>query len=453
MQADYIIIAPPEFRQAMAPYVAWRTAQGLSVRVADTQEIYREFADTLGAPGAIRGFVSYALQSWQEPKPQYLLLVGDGDIIPSHRVRSSFADDPNLHEDTVSIDEWYAVNVHESDARPDIAIGRFPVRTIGELAAVVAKTMLFEDSLTRNNYADDFLFLTDRVDGDAFNAAVDDFIATTIPPFYTGTVLRFADTTAGGGTREKLFDALNASTLFFSVYMHGNPFQWSKDAYMTAADVPALAANRRPFILTSAACSQNFDTGNDSVLVKRLLTHPNGGAVATFASTGLSYLLDDNALLGSFYRSVFAGRGGRIGSHILAAKRDAPSYGNPAHGFDHNTGRYTLLGDPALRLPRDLVTTAHPIADRVPAGFSLGQNYPNPFNPSTRIGYRLPAATHVTLTVYDMLGRVAAVLVNGMRQAGAHEAVFNAHRFASGTYMYRLEAGDYRAVKKMTLVK
>lgn len=93
------------------------------------------------------------------------------------------------------------------------------------------------------------------------------------------------------------------------------------------------------------------------------------------------------------------------------------------------------------------------IGAAVPAEFVLRQNFPNPFNPSTRIDFSLPESGHVLLEVFDMLGRRAAVLVDGIRPAGMHAAEWNAKGFPTGMYCYRLQAGRRTAVKKMILVQ
>ncbi|MGE5499255.1 MAG: T9SS type A sorting domain-containing protein, partial [Syntrophothermus sp.] len=91
--------------------------------------------------------------------------------------------------------------------------------------------------------------------------------------------------------------------------------------------------------------------------------------------------------------------------------------------------------------------------DVQPAGFSLAQNYPNPFNPSTRISYSLTEASFVTLEVLDPLGRIAAVLVNGEKAPGNHQAEFNAAGLASGIYFCRLRTGSHTQVIKILFEK
>ena len=87
-----------------------------------------------------------------------------------------------------------------------------------------------------------------------------------------------------------------------------------------------------------------------------------------------------------------------------------------------------------------------------PAEFSFSA-YPNPFNPSATISYALLEAAQVTLTVYDVSGRQVAELVNGWRDAGVHEVVFDASNLTSGVYIYRIETDNFSAVMKMMLMK
>jgi photosystem II stability/assembly factor-like uncharacterized protein len=85
--------------------------------------------------------------------------------------------------------------------------------------------------------------------------------------------------------------------------------------------------------------------------------------------------------------------------------------------------------------------------------YLLFQNFPNPFNPATTIYYNLPAAEHVKLSVYDILGREVAELINENQQSGKHNAVWNASSFPSGVYFYKLSAGEYSKTRKMVLLK
>lgn len=89
----------------------------------------------------------------------------------------------------------------------------------------------------------------------------------------------------------------------------------------------------------------------------------------------------------------------------------------------------------------------------IPSEFELSQNYPNPFNPTTSIQFALPVSQHVTLTVYDILGREKATLIDGQFPVGRYVATWNASSAASGTYFYRLTAGAFTLTKRMILLK
>ncbi|HEY5125677.1 MAG TPA: T9SS type A sorting domain-containing protein, partial [Ignavibacteria bacterium] len=92
----------------------------------------------------------------------------------------------------------------------------------------------------------------------------------------------------------------------------------------------------------------------------------------------------------------------------------------------------------------------------IPKDFALYQNYPNPFNPVTKITFDLPQDSKVKLVIYDILGREITRLLNSeFKQAGKYILEFNAVNLglASGVYFYKIEAGDFNAVKKMVLIK
>ena len=88
-----------------------------------------------------------------------------------------------------------------------------------------------------------------------------------------------------------------------------------------------------------------------------------------------------------------------------------------------------------------------------PGKFALSQNYPNPFNPVTKINYELPITNYVNLSIHNLLGQKVVTLINEEQNAGHHQVEWDASRFASGIYYYRLEAGDFVNVKKMIILK
>ncbi len=93
------------------------------------------------------------------------------------------------------------------------------------------------------------------------------------------------------------------------------------------------------------------------------------------------------------------------------------------------------------------------VNNEVPMNFYLAQNYPNPFNPLTKISYGIAKNTNVSVRVYNLLGKEVAALVNGYQQAGNYELMFNAEMLPSGVYYYRIKAGDFTEVRKMSVIK
>jgi hypothetical protein len=96
-----------------------------------------------------------------------------------------------------------------------------------------------------------------------------------------------------------------------------------------------------------------------------------------------------------------------------------------------------------------------PVSNSIPIKPSLYQNYPNPFNPSTKIKFDVPAGTfsNTIISIYDVLGKKAAEILNEKLTAGTYEIEWNASAYPSGVYFYKLVSGEYSVTKKMILTK
>lgn len=111
--------------------------------------------------------------------------------------------------------------------------------------------------------------------------------------------------------------------------------------------------------------------------------------------------------------------------------------------------KYATENQLAKKNPKRIYFNGQEVVDN----YALAQNYPNPFNPVTKIRYQIPQSGFVLLKIYDILGAEITTLVNEERHAGQYEVDFNASKFASGVYIYRIQAGDFVSSKKMILLK
>ncbi len=106
----------------------------------------------------------------------------------------------------------------------------------------------------------------------------------------------------------------------------------------------------------------------------------------------------------------------------------------------------------------NLVGVDDPDPQTLPVIFEVDQNYPNPFNPATKIDYRLPRRSHVTIEVYNVLGQKVRTVVDRVESAGTHTIIWDGksesgQAVASGIYLYRFQAGEYIETKKMLLLQ
>jgi hypothetical protein len=139
---------------------------------------------------------------------------------------------------------------------------------------------------------------------------------------------------------------------------------------------------------------------------------------------------------------------------FLGKLQSSEEYTHYSPSITWTSDRTSYLRDHKLLVDfNNTVTSIAQTNSMIPDKCELYQNYPNPFNPLTRIKYDLPKQSRVKLVVYDILGRKAATLVDEMKKAGSYQVIWNANRFASGVYFYRLQTGNYSAVKKLLLLK
>ena len=144
---------------------------------------------------------------------------------------------------------------------------------------------------------------------------------------------------------------------------------------------------------------------------------------------------------------------------LIKAKHNIPIHTSvpPDPYSDAAVARFTplnkLIVRPGSTIALNNSATSVEYSTLSPEGFRLEQNYPNPFNPTTVISYQLSVNENVRLSIFDVLGRETALLVNEKKPAGSYGVQWNAAGMPSGTYFYKLQVGKYTETKKLVLIK
>jgi photosystem II stability/assembly factor-like uncharacterized protein len=183
-----------------------------------------------------------------------------------------------------------------------------------------------------------------------------------------------------------------------------------------------------------------FNNTNAARLCKVSFLNQNTGYITGGGISGTPGIILKSTNAGvSWYEQVSNVNNGLIGNYFLNV----------------NTGYAVGYGGTILKTTDGggIMLAINSESNNIPEQFSLLQNYPNPFNPVTTIKFDLPKDNFVTLKIYDMLGREVAILVNDKLSACTHSLNWNASQFSSGIYFYRIQAGDFRDVKRMILIK
>jgi hypothetical protein len=121
--------------------------------------------------------------------------------------------------------------------------------------------------------------------------------------------------------------------------------------------------------------------------------------------------------------------------------------GDPAYPYDPDS---TVTDMGAFYFHHVTKVNESPV---LPGRIVMSQNYPNPFNAQTSISYVVPYESHVTIEIFDLLGRRVETLIDRNEKPGEHSVTWNAEDIASGLYLYRIKAGEFESTKWMSLIK
>ncbi len=333
--ADFVIITHSDFAQVIEPLAVLRREQGLVVAVVDIEDIYDEFSFGQKRPLAIKDFIFFARTIWRRP-PRFLLLVGDATLDPRNytgRGDSDFV--PTKLIDTLVLetasDDWFGDS--DDDGVPEVAIGRLPARTPAEASSVIGKIVAYD----RLEGSSRVLLVSDRDDGYGFSAS-SKHLKTLVPAqFVVNEIDR--NITDDQTARAMLLQALNSGIKLVNYTGHGASDLW-RGNLLTAADGASLTNSNRLALFVSMTCMNGFFHDTHIESLAESLLKARGGAVAVWASSGLTAPGGQTAMDVDLFTRLFEGM--PVGEAIIKAKSAT---------LDGDVRRtWILLGDPAMRL-------------------------------------------------------------------------------------------------------
>jgi uncharacterized repeat protein (TIGR01451 family) len=340
--------------------------------VVDVQDVYDEFGGGVFDPLAIQRFLAYAYQTWTPPAPAYVLLVGDGHYdfkdnlgrgepiyIPPY-----LADvDPWISE--VAADNRY-VCVSGDDVMPDMHLGRLPVKTEAEVAAVVAKIIGYEEAPPHADWNSELLFVADNLDPGAgdFAALSDNIADNYLPDPYTADKVYYAVThPTPAEARAAIIDAVNEGRLLVNYIGHAAIPYWAAEQLFGVNDIPALTNDDRLPFMVPMTCLDGFyirpsPAGLDySSLAEVVVRASDRGAIASWSPTGMGVASGHDYLNQGLFLALFADDLVRLGPATTEAKLYLYSQTGL---YRELLDTYALFGDPATALdvvPADVAIT------------------------------------------------------------------------------------------------
>jgi len=308
-------------------------------------------------------------------------------------------------------------------------------------------SVVYKDDATCNtegNYtARNFYFILTNNDGDSTIETSDNAGTWHTAGYPAGTYSITVQTwDRGGNTTQASMNAIVLAAPTYNVIIDLTP--------TSSLQLPATGGTftYTVNIQNNQSSSANFDgwiqmiypTGDSTVVILRSIILPPNGTILR----NLSQTISGSAPNGTY---GYYGKVGYQPYNVWMSDGFTFTKGVDGVSIGLRVGETSLSGwdeEPAATFP---------IAPAEPEEFDLVKVYPNPFNPTTTLSYILPAASRVSLKIYDLSGRKVATLVDGWREAGTHQASFDASDLPSGIYLYRLQAANLNASGKLALVQ
>jgi hypothetical protein len=336
---DMVIISHRAFIDSLGPLVKLRQASR-RVAVVDVEDLYDEFNFGEQTPYAIRDFLKDASSTWVR-KPKWVLLVGDGNYDPRNYLQTGATDwMPVQLVETSTLetasDDWFAD--FDGDGVAEMAVGRLPVNSPADAATLVNRIVAYEKA-SQALWKQKALLVAGADDADnpfsSYMAAARGLLPRSMA---AATVLSGKDPNAA----EKVLAAINEGVGLVDYAGHGSQEEWAGGLMSIEAANALTNSAATPFVMAMACLNGYFQDVWAPSLAEAFLSAPNGGAVAVWASSGMTNSGPQAAMNQAMIQALLSSTSSTIGDAALAAKR--------AIGDQDARRTWVLLGDPAMGL-------------------------------------------------------------------------------------------------------
>lgn len=354
-QTDLIIISDAELAPELAPLIAARQAQGLTVTLATVEEIYNRFGYGQPSPQAIQAYLADALTRWPKPAPRYLFLVGG----TTYDYRKNLASERQSRVPSLLIGAEYSGETVsdarladvDGDGRTDFAVGRWPVYTPAQTAALVRRTLAYE----RAQPAAQLLFAADGSAPPFAHTA--DRLATS------GQLHRLEPVKVYGGPADTLADQWNSGNWLVTYVGHGSIDLWGSEALLSSERVAELHTppETAPPIVLQFTCLTGFFAHPTQPSLSETLLLSEDGAVLIVSATSLTYSSSQEPFAAGLLSRLADPSVVRMGD-VVSQAREALNVASPDVKEVYDT--FVLLGDPSAVVGRpEAILTANTTQD------------------------------------------------------------------------------------------
>ena len=375
--AELLLITHPSLFSEAQRLANFHIQQGMSVKIFTTNQVYNEFSSGSPDPGAIRDLAKMYWDKYRNTSvpPRYLLLFGDGSFDPQNRIKNNTALLPAWQNDnsldplgTYTSDDFYGylddnedINALGSGNLLDLGIGRIPAKNITEAKQFVDKFIRYHAASGFGSWRNDLSFIADDEDNNLHfqDAEIMSSTAKTVAPVLNEKKIYLdayrQESSAGGSVYPAANQAINSQaytgSLIWNYNGHGGPDRLAEENIFDASILNGWNnADRLPLFITATCDFAPYDHPLVNSLGENLLLRPRNGGIALMTTTRPVFAFSNRIMNNNYLQFALQrdanGNYRRLGDAVKEAKNFTYQNG----GDITNNRKFTLLGDPAMRL-------------------------------------------------------------------------------------------------------